>query len=340
MKPLRLLLYFLLCLLIVIVLLSLLLPARQTVRRTITINAPVQAVYEQVSRLENFFRFAVWARHDSSTRYTYTGTDGTTGAAATWTGDPALSGKGEIRLVSLEAPLRVEQEIEFLEPRPGKASSRFTLRQEEGPCTVTWEFSLATPRPWNIFNLFGSMDKAMGPDFEEGLSLLKTRVEQTSGTPVATPYKTQEMDFPATRFAFVRQQIAWQDLPRFREVHYPLAYQAALQAGGAPGTESALVFNWDPVRQQTDWAAAVPVKPGTAVTDNLVKIIDLPAAKAVYVDHFGSPATLADAYAFLEKDLREKGLGRRDPFIQQYLVDGKKEKDTARWCTRVLMLLK
>lgn len=340
MKPLRLLLYFLLCFFIVVVILSWLLPARQTVRRTVTINAPVQTVYEQVSRLENFFRFAVWARHDSSTRYTYTGTDGTAGAKAAWSGDPALSGKGEISLVSLEAPLRVEQAIEFLEPRPGRASSRFTLKQEEGPCTVTWEFSLATPRPWNIFNLFGSMDKAMGPDFEEGLSLLKSRAEQLSGTPAATPYTTQEMDFPATRFAFVRQQITWQDVSRFREVHYMLAYQSALKVQGAPGTESALVFSWDPVRQQTDWAAAVPIKSGATISDNLVKTIDLPAAKAVFVDHYGSPATLGDAYAFLEKHLQEKGLSRRDPILQQYLVDGKTEKDTARWRTRVLMLLK
>ena len=36
---------------------------------------------------------------------------------------------------------------------------------------------MATPRPWNIFNLFYSLDKQMGKDFEDGLTALKNIIE-------------------------------------------------------------------------------------------------------------------------------------------------------------------
>ena len=72
-------------------------------------------------------------------------------------------------------------QLSFTQPKKGTAESTFTLNQtEKSATTVTWVFELATPRPWNIFNLMYSLDEKMGDDFEDGLKSLKTLIELSS----------------------------------------------------------------------------------------------------------------------------------------------------------------
>ncbi len=161
--------------------LSFMLPTSQKVERTIVINAPAAAIYNQLIKLENFNKFSVWSQEDSSVVYTLTGTDGTVGAASSWKGSPVISGEGKIEIIALEPNKKVVHHLSFTRPKKGKAESAFNL-VETNPATttVTWTFHMATPRPWNIFNLLYSLDEQIGKDFEDGLSALKTLIESSS----------------------------------------------------------------------------------------------------------------------------------------------------------------
>jgi uncharacterized membrane protein len=75
---------FLLCVVITIVLLSFFMATSQKVERAITINAPAAVIFEQIVKLENFNKWSVWNREDSSIQHTMTGADGTVGAATSW----------------------------------------------------------------------------------------------------------------------------------------------------------------------------------------------------------------------------------------------------------------
>ena len=69
-------------------------------------------------------------------------------------------------------------QLHFTKPKKGNAESLFTLNEtNKATTTVTWTFNMATPRPWNIFNLFYSLDKQMGKDFEDGLKAMQTMIE-------------------------------------------------------------------------------------------------------------------------------------------------------------------
>lgn len=178
MKAGRLFIFFILALLLTTAVLSLIQPAYQQVERSVVIGNTAPAIYEQLSRLEQFHRFSVWSRQDSSAVYAFSGTDGTVGATTSWKGSPEISGEGSIRITALDPGRRVEHALQFTQPRKGKARSVFTLAEtNKASTTVTWTFTLDTPRPWNIFNLFYSMDKEMGKDFEDGLAVLKTALE-------------------------------------------------------------------------------------------------------------------------------------------------------------------
>lgn len=178
MKIFRQFIFFIIALIIATAALSFFMPTSQKINRSITINAPAKAIYDEVRLLENFNRVSVWSQQDSTIKYTMTGTDGTIGAFTTWTGDPEISGEGKIELTELKSNHTVVHKIHFSKPKKGSAESTFSIiEKDKTSTTVTWYFEVATPRPWNIFNLFFSLDKQMGKDFDTGLTALKLYVE-------------------------------------------------------------------------------------------------------------------------------------------------------------------
>ena len=327
--------------------LSLLLPTRQKIERSVTINAPAAVIYQQLIKLENFNKYSVWSQRDTAAKYTMTGTDGTIGASTSWTGDPEISGEGKIEIISLEENKTIKHKLNFSQPKKarlpdgqGTAESTFTLKESNGTTSVTWNFDLATPRPRNIFNLFFSLDKKMGKDFEEGLASLKTAIEKINGTPVAKTYDVQPMNFPATTFAMVRQQVNWSDLLSFFEEHFPIVFQEVQNAGPASvGTATGLIYKWDEKNQQADIAAAVPVAAGTTINNPIVQATNIPASKAVFVNYSGSYDKLADVYNSIRQYLSINKLKEKIPSIEQYLSGPTNEKDTTKWLTKIVFLV-
>jgi hypothetical protein len=184
MKAMRLFLFFLLAVLVVVAVMAFLLPTYQRITKTITINAPAASVYDQLKTIRQFNQVTAWNSQDSNLQYTYTGTDGSIGAAASWKGSPEISGEGRIEITNLQPGQKIGHKIQFIAPRKGSALSSFTLNALEKTSTeVKWVFEMATPRPWNIFNLFYSLDEKMGKEFETGLVLLKKLMESQNTAP-------------------------------------------------------------------------------------------------------------------------------------------------------------
>jgi len=178
MKYFRIFTAFLFFIVLVTAALSFMLPGSQQVKRSIVINATATTIYNHLIKLENFNKFSVWSQQDSTAIYTFAGTDGTIGASTSWKGSPEISGEGKIEITALDPNQKVMHKLHFTKPKKGNAESTFTLLEtNKATTTVTWTFNMATPRPWNIFNLLYSLDKQMGKDFEDGLTALKVMIE-------------------------------------------------------------------------------------------------------------------------------------------------------------------
>ena len=178
MKHFKLFLGFLVALVATLFIFSFFIATTQKVEKTITIKAPAAIVFEQVAKFENFNKWSAWNNEDSSVIHTISGTDGTVGATTAWKGHPEISGEGKMEITAIETNQKVKQVINFIAPKKNKASSEFKLNQlNASETTVTWTFEIATPRPWNIFNLFYSMDKDKGKEFEKSLQTLKKIAE-------------------------------------------------------------------------------------------------------------------------------------------------------------------
>ena len=117
MKYLRLFFFFILSFILIVVVFSWIAPVKQSIDKSIVIQAPATVVFEQVARLENFNQWSAWNQHDSTVKLEYTGTDGTIGASSHWNGDPQISGEGRIEITALEAGKSVTQKLYLSNPK-------------------------------------------------------------------------------------------------------------------------------------------------------------------------------------------------------------------------------
>ncbi len=336
MKFLKLAASFLVCVVIVTMVLSWLTPVKQTADRSVTIQAPAADVFKRISRLEYFTQFAVWCKSDTAARYQFSGIDGTTGASTEWQGDPFLSGEGKMTITAVDPGKSITQSIEFISPKKRKAISVFTLSEANGVTTVTWHFEIPTPRPWNIFNLFSSLDKEMGNDFETSLNTLRDMVQSTPGLTPLKEFAVQEVDLPAATYLQVKQQIRKDDISTFCAQHFPLLKNELIRSNLPVGINTGIIYTWEP-GAVAEFATGIKVPEGTKTQNHIMQVYELPAAKALQVSYFGNYGKEADAYASIDKYIADKKLKRLFPALEEYVRGPVNETDTLKWETRILV---
>ncbi len=149
------------------------------VEKEITINKPRQVVFDYIKMLKNQDNYSVWAARDPNMTKAYTGTDGTAGFISSWQSKNKEVGSGEQEILKVTEGERIDFKLRFKEPFEAQADAYMTTEAAgEQQTKVKWGFKGATPYPWNFMNLFIDMDKAVGKDFETGLTNLKTVLEK------------------------------------------------------------------------------------------------------------------------------------------------------------------
>lgn len=171
------LLYILAGIVILILFLALIAPKSYNVFRTIEISRPKAEMFEHLKSLKRQDEWSPWAKKDPNMEKKFTGTDGEVGCVSYWKGNKDV-GEGEQELTKIIDGERIEGELRFLKPWKSTSDCYFDVDYAgDGKTKVTWGFSGKNKFPMSIMMLFMNMDKAVGPDFEEGLKNLKTQME-------------------------------------------------------------------------------------------------------------------------------------------------------------------
>lgn len=149
----------------------------------------------------------------------------------------------------------------------------------------------------------------------------------------------QQLNFPGSEYAIYRQDdVKWDEIPLFFEQYRPRVADEAAKAGGNPQTASGLFYSWDDLNHQTDVAAAFAIKEGTKIANDSFTVVNIPASKAIYVDHYGDPSKTEAAYKQIDDYVKANELKKKSPVIEQYLV-GPEGGDMAKWKTRIILLV-
>jgi hypothetical protein len=149
------------------------------VSRTVTIERSNADVFEYARMIRNQEDYSVWWKMDPNQVNTYTGEDGTVGFVAAWKSELDSVGSGEEEIIALEEGKRIGFALRFKEPFESNASSEMLFAStDSNSTTLTWNFKGDMSYPFNVMQLFMSMEDMLGNDIEQGLSNVKAILEK------------------------------------------------------------------------------------------------------------------------------------------------------------------
>ncbi|CAE6699578.1 SRPBCC family protein [Paraburkholderia aspalathi] len=150
-------------------------PDNFRIERSVRIEAPPERVYGLIDDLHQFNRWNPFLRKDPAAQGAYSGTPSGKGARYAWQGEKV--GVGQMEIVDTAAPANVTMNLDFIKPFEAHNMADFTLKPEAGATQVTWAMYGPAPFLSKLMQVFVSMDRMVGKDFEDGLSNLKTLAE-------------------------------------------------------------------------------------------------------------------------------------------------------------------
>jgi len=152
-------------------------PGNFRVERSITVQAPPAKIFPLLNDFQHFAQWSPWEKLDPAMAKQISTPSAGTGAVYEWRGNSkAGSGRMEILLSKPADSVRVK--LDFLAPIKSHNITDYTLTPAGSATTVTWAMHGPSTFPSKVMQVFVSMDKLVGGDFERGLSSLKAIAEQ------------------------------------------------------------------------------------------------------------------------------------------------------------------
>ena len=147
------------------------------VERAIVVKAPPARVFALIDDFHRWADWSPWEKLDPAMKRTHSGAASGKGAVYAWQGNGDV-GAGRMEILETSAPARVLIRLDFLEPFAATNTAEYTIVPEGDASRVTWAMYGPAPFVSKLMQVFVSMDKMVGKDFERGLANLKALAER------------------------------------------------------------------------------------------------------------------------------------------------------------------
>lgn len=152
-------------------------PDRFSVQRSATIQAPPEKVFAVLNDFHHWTAWSPWEKLDPAMQRTLGGAASGRGATYAWEGN-RLAGAGRMEIIESVPVRQVVIRLDFARPIEGHDIAEFTLVPQGGATQVNWRMHGPTPFITKLMQVFVSLDRMIGKDFEEGLANLKAVAER------------------------------------------------------------------------------------------------------------------------------------------------------------------
>ena len=326
----------LLLLLIVGVLVAgLILPKDVTVERSTVINAPPEAVFEQMVLFRNTPNWSPFLEQEPTAVVTYQGQDGTVGSSYSWVGKDL--GEGTMTNTGVQGT-EMKYDLHFVKPMESKASG-FLKAESAGPgkTKATWNLLMHYSFPMNVMQLFPMMENS----FDRGLQRMKEHVEknpQVAATTGTVPGMTRisQVTYPATHYAIIRKTVGMAGLSDF----YAESFGKLGQAVGdkIQGNGVGIIYSWNDAKMEGDMGAGFPVDKSVTKVEG-AQLVDVAESSAYMATYTGGYYGTSAAHQALAGKVAADGK-KQNLVIEEYVISPDKEKDSTRWVTKIYYLTK
>src|SRR6187549_2193136 len=114
-------------------------PAVTHVERSVVVAATTDDVWPYIADLRGFNQWSPFFGRDPSQVSEYSETSNEVGSWFTWNGNDDV-GSGKMTITAIEPGVKVEQDLEFVEPFASKADVFFAVAADPAGTKVTWGF--------------------------------------------------------------------------------------------------------------------------------------------------------------------------------------------------------
>jgi uncharacterized protein YndB with AHSA1/START domain len=153
-------------------------PRSFRVERSAVIQAPPERIYALIEDFHRWVAWSPWEGRDPDLRRSFAGTERGKGAVYAWEGNKQV-GSGRMEIIDATTPSKLVIKLDFLKPFEAHNTAEFTIMPQSGGSGVHWVMHGPAPLMFRVMQLFMSMDKMVGKDFETGLANLRKAAEQT-----------------------------------------------------------------------------------------------------------------------------------------------------------------
>ncbi|HZV70108.1 MAG TPA: SRPBCC family protein [Saprospiraceae bacterium] len=341
MKILKYLLYVLLALVVIGVILGLVGPKTYQLERSVVIDSTPDMVWPHISSLRKVNEWSPFLKMDSTAVVEYTGNDGEVGSSSSWSGNKNV-GKGTQTIVSQDPMKSSVVKLTFFTPF-GTMDSEGYLNLDSDPAgtKVTWGMRGENGFVGRIMSFMMSMEKAVGPSFESGLADLKAMVEAEPKAPkMDMNYPISSGDFAGGKYLAIHKTIPMSEISDFFMKSVPTLIDA-LKKGKVEmaGVPTGIYYTWDEKKGESDMAVGVPMKSDMKAPAGM-EVIVVPAHKAMILDYKGGYSKMGDAHMAMDAHLKGNKMESMAPVVEEYYVGPAMEKDSMKWMTKIIYLVK
>jgi hypothetical protein len=146
------------------------------VQRQIGIKASPEKLFAIINDFGKWQSWSPWAKRDPAMKSTLSGSATGVGSVYEWEGNKHV-GKGRMAIVAAEPPSRTIIKLDFIAPFEAHNTVEFLTEARDGETIVTWVIHGPMNFMTKAMGIVMSMDKMMGPDFEQGPVALKDIAE-------------------------------------------------------------------------------------------------------------------------------------------------------------------
>ena len=147
------------------------------VQREASIKARPEKVFALINDFDRWGAWSPWEKKDPAMKRTFGIAKSGKGATYAWEGNKDV-GQGRMEIAESVPSSKVVLNLDFVKPFEAHNLVVFTLEPKGDTTNVTWAMQGDSPYVAKIIQLFVSMDKMVGKDFEAGLANLKAAAEQ------------------------------------------------------------------------------------------------------------------------------------------------------------------
>ncbi|MCK5857281.1 MAG: SRPBCC family protein [Bacteroidales bacterium] len=314
---------------------ALFLPSDIHIKQSVTINAPIGVVFNQINDLHNWNNWSPWK--DTTLSAVFKGKEKGVGAKVVWT--DKKEGESILTIVESEHFGSIKTLIEVAD-QDRKAEMNFTFEENVNKVTVYWERHIHDlSYPFGRF-VGWMLQKGYEHNFALGLNHLKSHIEQNEMEAEYHGYEIIESTFNGGTYLASNASSTMDSMSNVMGKQFGaimhLAINNKLQLVGAP------MVQWHSYHPEAEsqFTCLIPIQFDSTITAKNVYTMEIPTIKTLMVKYVGPYEGSYNAWVALDNYVVHNSLIMDGDPWEEYITDPGSEPDSSKWVTNIYFPVK